>query len=156
LNDIISSELYFAYTNQKYSVPGLLEEALKYNPSNLSALMEIAGIYYEKKEYEKSGECYDRALKLDPQNSYLYRQYALAAIKLNYRNLAIDRLLTGLDINPSDYVSHTVLAGLMIESAQYDLATKHVEYALKLSPNYSEAQKMRQYLQDYNLTGNNE
>jgi len=147
LGDIISSELYFAYINQKQSVPGLLEEALKYNSLNLPALTEIANIYYEKKEYLKSAQCFDRALKLDPQNSYLHRQYALVSIKLDYENLAIDHLLTSIDINPSDYVSHTILAGLMLERSRYDLAQKHIEYALKYNPNYAQALKIQQYLQ---------
>jgi len=153
LGDIISSELYFAYVNQKQSVPGLLEEALKYNSLNLPALIEIANIYYEKKEYLKSAQCFDRALKLDPQNSYLHRQYALVSIKLDYESLAIDHLLTSIDINQSDYISHTVLAGLMLERSRYDLAQKHVAYALKYNPNYAQALKIQQYLQSEYFDG---
>ncbi|MDR0303149.1 MAG: fused MFS/spermidine synthase [Chitinispirillales bacterium] len=155
LGDIISSELYFAYTNQKQSAPGLLEEALKYNSLNLPALMEIANIYYEKKEYLKSAECFNRALNLDSQNSYLHRQYALVLIKLEEQNLAIDHLLTSIDINSSDYISHTILAGLMLGKNLYDLAAKHVAYALKFNPNYAEALKMQQYLQNYYSAGEN-
>jgi len=155
LGDIISSELYFAYINQKQPVPGLLEEALKYNSLNLPALTEIANIYYEKKEYLKSAQCFDRALKLDPQNSYLHRQYALVSIKLDYQNLAIDHLLTSIDINPSDYISHTILAGLMLEKSRYDLAAKHVDYALKYNPNYAQALKIQQYLQNEYFNGEN-
>jgi spermidine synthase/tetratricopeptide (TPR) repeat protein len=152
LGDIISSELYFAYMNQKHSVPGLLEEALKYNSLNIPALVESGNIYYEKKEYEKSAECFDRALKLDPKNSYLHNKYALVAIKLDYQNLAISHLLTAIDITPDDYVSHTILAGLMLAREQYDLAMTHVAYALKSNPDYPEAQRMQQYLQDYYST----
>jgi tetratricopeptide (TPR) repeat protein len=73
----------------------------------------------------------------------------LASIKLNYINVAINHLLTAVDISPRDYVSHTALAGIMLERSQYDLAAKHIDYALESNPNYAEALKMRQYLQGY-------
>jgi tetratricopeptide (TPR) repeat protein len=147
LGDIIASELLVAYLNQPYPVPAILEEALeKYNPLNIHILSELAVVYYEMGEYEKSAGMSDRASKLEPKKSYHHRQYALAAIKLDYQNLAVDRLLTAIDVEPDDFVAHTMLAGLMIQRKNYDLAMRHVSYALSVNSSYSEALRMYDFL----------
>ena len=146
LGDIVASELYFAYTQHQFIVPGLLEKALEYNPLNLAALVELANIHYEKREFERAGELFERALRLDPQNSHLHRQFALILIQLDYKNLAIDNLLTALEISPNDFIAHTILAGLMLERQNYNLAARHVSFALNINPNYREALRMQEYL----------
>ncbi|MCL1946759.1 MAG: fused MFS/spermidine synthase [Chitinivibrionia bacterium] len=149
LGDIIANELLVAYLNQPHPAPAILEEALeKYNPLNLHILAELASIYYEMGEYEKSAGMSDRASKLEPRNSLHHRQYALAAIKLDYQNLAVDRLLTAIDIAPNDFVAHTMLAGLMIQRNSYDLAMRHVTYALSVNSNYAEALRMYDFLRN--------
>jgi tetratricopeptide (TPR) repeat protein len=153
LGDIVASELFSAYIREKFAVPALLEKALEYNPLNIHALRELANIYYEKKEYEKSAQLFDKALKLDTQSSYLHRQYALALIKLDYRNFAIDNLLTAIEISPNDFIAHTMLAGLMLERSHYDLAVRHISIALEINPNYGEALRMQEYLNSFYKTG---
>lgn len=146
LNDMIASELFAAYMNQKFTVPALLEEALEYNPLNMYAIKELANIYYEQKEFEKSALLFDRAIKLDSRNSYLHRQFALVSIKLDKKDFAIDNLLTAIEISPNDFIAHTMLAGLMLERQNYELAEKHIMFALEINSNYGEALKMQEYL----------
>lgn len=153
LDDIVASELFAVYMNQKYSVPELLEKALEYNPLNVLVIKELANIYYEKKDFEKSAEFFDKALKLEPKNSYLHRQFALALIKLDYRDLAINELLTAIDISQSDFISHTMLAGLMLEHENFDLAVRHITIALQINPNYGEALRMQEYLSNLYQSG---
>ena len=153
LNDMIASELFAAYMNEKFAVPGLLEKALEYNPLNIYVLKELANIYYEQKEYGKSALLFDRALRLEPKSSYLHRQFALVSIKLDKKDFAIDNLLSALDISPDDFISHTMLAGLMLERQNYELAIRHVYYALQINPNYGEALRMQEYLDNLEQIG---
>ena len=146
LNDIIASELYLHYRNQRHSVPALLEKALEHNPLNLSVLMELANISYEKREFERAGKLFERALRLDPRSSYLHRQFALVSMQLGEFNLAIDNLLSAIAISPNDFIAHTMLAALMIERNNYELAIRHISAALRISPNYTEALRLQEYL----------
>ena len=146
LGDIIASELFFAYTNQIHPVPALLEEVLKHNPLNLHALSELASIRYEQRNFEESVTLFGRALVLDQENTFMRRQYSLALIQLDMIDIAIENLMITLYMSPDDFIAHTILAGLMLQRQNFDLATMHVEQALQIRPNYPEALRMHEYL----------
>jgi len=146
IGDIIASELFFAYMNQIHPVPALLEEALKHNPLNLHVLSELASIKYEQRDFQNSVVFFNMALRLNPHNTFMRRQFALALIQVDAINPAIENLLITIDMAPDDFIAHTILAGLMIQRQNFELAMEHIEFALRIRPNYSEALRMHEYL----------
>jgi tetratricopeptide (TPR) repeat protein len=60
--------------------------------------------FYNKKEYLKSIECFEKSVKLDPMNYNSYQVMARACIALNRREEAINALKQSVNLdNPSDW-----------------------------------------------------
>lgn len=52
------------------------ERALELDPRSASALVALANVYRDRREWEKADAAYERALRLDPENVEAHQQYA--------------------------------------------------------------------------------
>jgi tetratricopeptide (TPR) repeat protein len=128
------TEIYFRIGRTTNAV-ALLERELQRSPDHLAALVNLAAVKIQNKEYEAALPLLNRALKIDPDNGY-------ALI-----NRAIAHLHTGrLDDSRRDYdtlsrkmvnIPHQVhfgLAEIAWRQKHAKLALKHYEEYLKAAP----------------------
>jgi tetratricopeptide (TPR) repeat protein len=90
-----------------------LEETLKINPKYYKAILNLATLYYEKDEYQKSVEHYSKALQINSEDDRAY--YGLAASQVVLGKLDDARLNCekALKINPDNDYAKLLLEKLM-------------------------------------------
>jgi cytochrome c-type biogenesis protein CcmH/NrfG len=79
-----------------------LLEKLKSDPSNVSAMMQIGGIYKATHQFKEAGEYYDKALKVDPKNVAARSEYASTLYYSGDVDGAIAQLNQALHDDPKD------------------------------------------------------
>lgn len=76
--------------NKKDEAVVYLLKSLELNNENIQALGMLGSIYSDKKEYEKSDEYYEKALKIDPEDILILNNYAYS---LSVRGVQLERAL---------------------------------------------------------------
>lgn len=94
--------------------------------------MYLGDVYNEMKDYQKSEEAYEAALKLDPTNDYVLNNYsyflALRQEKLDYANKLSTRLL---ELNPENANYLDTRAWVLYKQGDYKQARKLLEKAME-------------------------
>lgn len=94
--------------------------------------MYLGDVYNEMKDYQKSEEAYEAALKLDPTNDYVLNNYsyflALRQEKLEYANKLSTRLL---ELNPENANYLDTHAWVLYKQGEYKQARKLLEKAIE-------------------------
>lgn len=82
---------------------------------------------------------YERALRLDPDNSEADNNLGTALSNLGKTREAIDHYERALRIKPDYAEAHNNLGRALLEAGKTQEATSHLQQALRLKPDYSEA-----------------
>jgi len=133
-----------------YDVLGRYDEAMELYKKSLSlkwpnisskadAFYGIAGIHYNKGDYEKSVEFYKKALRIEPRDEMSYQQLASSLIKLGRWDEASKNLDFLLSRFP-DKVKYLNLKGfVLLKKGKPRLAFPYFRKCLKLNPYYRKA-----------------
>ncbi|HPU61623.1 MAG TPA: tetratricopeptide repeat protein [Bacillota bacterium] len=97
-------------------------EKVKGSPDDIISLNLLAFAYYAFGEYEKSLECFESLMKLDPMNVWIHHYYAYSLAMVDRLDEAIDVLKAALEIDPSNDYTHLLLGLAYREKGWYVLS----------------------------------
>ena len=101
---------------------------------------------YKLKKYDEAFKCFDEAIKLDPADSYLYKNKGSAFYLLNRNEEAIECFDKVIAINPNDAEAHN-LKSIVLSTGlcNYKEAIKYCNKAIAIDPNYADAYDNKEY-----------
>lgn len=113
-------------------------KALRINPENLNALLNLGIIYtYHYHKYWTAGDYFDKAIKINPQ--YPGSHFNLAVLRQDFfgdRHGARKHYLIELENNPNSYRTHINLGALLMNSySDYRRAKEHFLKSIEVNPN---------------------
>jgi tetratricopeptide (TPR) repeat protein len=128
------TEIYFRIGHTTNAV-ALLESELRRSPGHLGALVNLAAVKIQNKEYEAAIPLLDRALKIEPDNGYALINRAIAHLhsgRLDDSRRDYDALSRKMVSIPHQV--HYGLAEIAWRQKQVKAALKHYEEYLKVAP----------------------
>ena len=91
--------------------------------------------YYEKKDYKKASEIFEKLIKLDPNNSDPYANISvIKKIQKDYQS-SFEYLKKAISIKPSNPQYHANMGNLFRDIGNYKDSIKAYNNAIKLNPN---------------------
>jgi tetratricopeptide (TPR) repeat protein len=125
---------YYKKKNYKRAIESY-EEGKKLSSTNPELSLEfnlrLGDTYNESKEYKKSDEAFDAALKLDPLNEHALNNYSYF-LSLRNENLLLAKEMSGKLIKRSPDPSYLdTYAWVLYKLKEYEEAKKYLEMALK-------------------------
>ncbi len=144
LGDIFASGLYRVYTERKDI--RLLEEAVKWNPHNLSVNVALLNEYLSVNAYEDAIEPYEMVRRLQDNTEELGYQLVAGLVETQKIQDAVNILLDMVNLQEDNVKAHALLAGVLTQAGRYDLALRHVLIALELDPTFAPALQNLEYL----------
>ena len=110
------------------------EQIVEKVPDDLASRTELASLYIEQNQYEKSIEMWDALLKIDPENTK-YQDGLVNAYRSGDRIDEAIQLAQGyIQENPQIGLYHSRLAELYASNGQNDVAITTYKKAIELSP----------------------
>ncbi|QPJ60624.1 MAG: SUMF1/EgtB/PvdO family nonheme iron enzyme [Candidatus Nitronauta litoralis] len=111
-----------------------LEQSIALNPKALDVRNNLANIYSEQKDFNRSIELYHKALETDPNNWQTYFNLGIALSEAKRDKEAIEAFRQVAQINPGHAPSHNVLARLYMEKGKWSSALIHLKTLIQLEP----------------------
>jgi tetratricopeptide (TPR) repeat protein len=112
----------------------LLKKAVEVNPKNVDAWMEIGGIYFDKRLFEKEISAFQKAVEADPKNYDAHSYLGSAYEDQGFYDRAMEQYKEALKIQPDDVESREKLVLLMIMNKDKLNALREYEMLQKLNP----------------------
>jgi len=124
---------------------GLLQEAVRQDPKNVNAWMNLGNILMDTSRFQEAIDAYQKALELDPRNADVMVDMGTCYKNIGKPDRAAEEFRKAIKINPSHLYAHrnlgVVLANDIGDKKQ---AIKEFEEYLRLSPNTPDTQRIRQ------------
>jgi len=125
-----------------------VDKAIKFLPKKdteyiVFALSTRAGIFQTLKEIDKALDDYNRAIKIDPNSSKLYKLRGQLLFEQERYDLSDKDYRKMIDIDQGDVVGYVGLGRNAYARKQYDDAIEKYNYVINLSPNYSSGYSFR-------------
>jgi Tfp pilus assembly protein PilF len=120
------------------------ELALKRNPDLAEAEFYLAIVWFDLRDFDKSIEHNQRALRLEPKKGEWEFRLARAMVKKGLSKEAKARFEHSLSLSPNQPLAplaHKEFADLLCGMGEYQAAVSHYETALRLEPEYVEAKQ---------------
>ena len=103
--------------------------------------VQKAGFYFslgelasEKGDLKEATEYFKKALKLDPDSSYLNTRLGEEYLKRSEFEIATTYLKKAIELNPQELNAHLLLGGIYTATKEYKKAEDHYTKAIKLNP----------------------
>jgi tetratricopeptide (TPR) repeat protein len=107
-------------------------------PLESQFLSTLGDVYYKTKEYKKSDDSYDKALALDPDNSYVLNNYSYY---LSLRNENLDKAekmaRRANELDPKNANFQDTFAWVLYKTAKYDQALEWMDKVFLSNPDPS-------------------
>lgn len=113
--------------------------ALKYNDKNVEIYYNLGNINKIIKNFNESITQYKKAIELDPQNAEYYNAIAESYKEIDSVYEQKKALLEGLKYNPDNSQAHYTLGTICKAQNDYQAAIQHVNEAVSLDKNFTEA-----------------
>ena len=124
-------------------------EALRLNPNDTDAYLGRAGVYSQKKDFDRAIADYDQAIRIDPHNAEAYAFRGGIYFQKGKNNQALPDFNEAIRLNPKCKNAYTFRGGMYFgqavhnkKNADYDKAVEDIdkaiadiEKALELEPN---------------------
>jgi len=134
-NFLITAANCYDSLGDKKLAKGLYKKALSVNPAALTALLNLASLYYEQKKYDKAETCAKEALALDNDNfSALLNLGNIAYAKGDFKN-ALQFYTRLYEKNPNSYNAIINIANTSYNLSHYIRAIEFAQMAMEKRPN---------------------
>jgi tetratricopeptide (TPR) repeat protein len=132
------NSLFWNQTEADYKAL-LLEENFE-NPSEKNAEWYLyqGDFKREKEDWNGALEYYQKALELDPHNSFIYTNRALAYLRKQEYDQSLKNTLHALELNPNDAKAWNTQGCVYLALKQYPLAIENFNRALVCDPHYTD------------------
>jgi tetratricopeptide (TPR) repeat protein len=133
---------------QSVDIVKLLQDAVKKDPKNLHAWIELGNTLMDTRRFPEAVEAYQKALELDPKNVDVRVDMGTCYRNSGKPDLAVKEYKKALENNPNHLNGHLNLAiVLAFDIHDYPQAQKVIEKAIAMAPNSPEAQRVRQEIE---------
>lgn len=112
----------------------LLEASFKLYDLNTSAHINRAGLYYERKDWERAKAHYKKVTVLDPNYTPAYAKLGFIHYKLGEWQKTVDAFDAYLHLDPDTATAHRVRGAAYRELGQLNKAQSDLDRALELKP----------------------
>jgi tetratricopeptide (TPR) repeat protein/thiol-disulfide isomerase/thioredoxin len=119
-----------------------LTKAIELNPKQAIAHLNLASIYMEKQEWEKAEQRYRLVQQLSPQMPYAHLGLATMQARRELHPEAVISFRKAISLGGGNAKSYTQLARSLLALGDKEAASKSLQTALKIDPNYSEAKQV--------------
>jgi tetratricopeptide (TPR) repeat protein len=89
-----------------------LENTLKLNPQNFSANFNLAGLFFEKSNYDKAANYYQKAVAVNPKSDNGFYRLAETYQKIGLKNAALQNCQKALQLNPANEYAKNLMKNL--------------------------------------------
>ena len=114
----------------------LLQDALKKDPKNLNALIELGNIMMDTHRFAEAIDAYTKALEIDPRNVDVRVDMATCYRNSGKPDVAIKEYKKALEINPNHINGHKNMAVVLAyDLKDYKQAVMEFEKVIALEPN---------------------
>jgi cytochrome c-type biogenesis protein CcmH/NrfG len=126
---------------------GRLEAAVKNDPKNLTALIDLGNAYFDGNRYEQAIDAYKKALALDPKNADVHTDLGIMYRAVKNSDEAIKEFKEAAKINPTHKNSRFNL-GIVLQMDKKDIsgAASAWEDFLRVDPEGKQADMARAML----------
>ncbi|MBI4200877.1 MAG: tetratricopeptide repeat protein [Chloroflexi bacterium] len=128
-----------------------LELLLRDNSTDLKALTELGGLYFQLKVYPRAADTFAAALELDPNNARLRTDLGSSLLYQGMLGLAKREYLASIAANPALPDPHFNLAVILSHSSSPDIPGALAEWreVIRLAPDSDLARSAEQYINSY-------
>ena len=109
------------------------------NNTNAEDWLKEGNDYFDKGNYSKAIECYDKAIALKPNDAVVYYNKGLTLYNLGKYQEAIACYDKAIELKPNDAVDYCNKGNALDELDRHDEAIACYDKAIKLKPNYADA-----------------
>jgi cytochrome c-type biogenesis protein CcmH/NrfG len=122
-----------------------LKNAVRQNPKDLNAWIELGNILMDTGRYREAIDSYQKALELDPKNVDVRVDMGTCYRNIGNPNMAVEEFRKAIKINPKHLYAHRNLGAVLLNDfADKKQAIKEFEEYVKLSPDTPDAQMVKQ------------
>ncbi|MCL5024776.1 MAG: tetratricopeptide repeat protein [Nitrospirae bacterium] len=143
-----ASPEYPAGTLRTQDTLRIAEDAVKTDPKNVNAWVELGNILMDSRRFGEAVGAYQKALELDPKNVDVRVDMGTCYRNSGKPDMAMREYKKALEINPNHLLAHMNLGVVYA----YDLkdkaqAIKEFEKYLQLAPNARNAEQVKQQIE---------
>ena len=109
--------------------------------NNPAAYTNLASALLDKEMIDEATALFERALRLNPDDSDAHKNLGGAYLNKNRIDRAIEEFDAALKIDPANAEAHNNLGTAYLRKGRADLAYTHYNEALRLKPDYSDARE---------------
>lgn len=120
-----------------------LLQALKGEPSRISAKLELAGIYGAQKKIGEAKEILSGVIAQEPKNSRAYYMLASLEASAGNRDKSLEIYRKIVEINPSDAVALYKIGMIYLDKGERDRAAKAAEEIVAKFPKRAEGYRLK-------------
>jgi len=130
----------------------LLNKAVESSPESFELLLDLGKVYNAIQQKSKAIDCFDKVLKIDPENAYAYYGKGLAFLRAEEYESAVEEFLNAIDRLYHFPVAHLHLGETLALMKEYDAAIGTLELVRTMMP---KVPKIYRWLLDlYEVTEN--
>lgn len=128
-----------------------LEATVQEDPSNVDALTELAGVYFQLRLYPRAADIYADALEFDPNNARLRTDLGSSLLYQGMLGLAKREYVRAIEADPDIPDPHYNLAVILSHSSPQDISGALSEWneVVRLGPESDLAISALQYINSY-------
>jgi tetratricopeptide (TPR) repeat protein len=89
-----------------------LENTIRLNPKHYEASFNLGGLYFDKSNYDKAADYYQKAILLNPRSDNGFYRLAATYQKMGMKNAALQNCQKSLQINPNNQYAKELLGNL--------------------------------------------
>ena len=134
----IATKLSLAISNfqkgQLLNAESLFDDILKADGDNIQALHLLAIIHAMKYDANGCIQLFDRALRIDPNNTSILKDYAKALIDLNLNENALNLLRSVIEKTPNDIEAKFNLSICLAKLSKFNDALHELDEILRVDP----------------------
>jgi len=110
------------------------------NPGASVAHFNLGEALAQKGEIKEAIDCYERALKLDPDYAQAHNNLGNSLFEVGRVEEAIAHLKEAVRLKPDSATMHSNLGGVLVQTGRTDEGIKQLEEAVRLKPDFADAQ----------------
>jgi tetratricopeptide (TPR) repeat protein len=130
-----------------------LQEALRQDPNNLNASINLGNILMDTSRFDEAINAYQHALELDPKNVDVRVDIGTCYRNIGKPDRAVEEFRKAIKINPRHLYAHRNLGVVLaFDIGDKKSAIKAFEEYLRLSPDTPDAQRIRQEIAKLNAS----